>query len=334
MRAYLVEKPGPLATHPLPLRDLPEPAPGPGEVRIRVHACAVCRTDLHVAEGDLPPRRAGFVVPGHQVVGVVEAVGANVALTPGQRVGAAWLHSTCGRCRPCRRGHENLCERAELTGYTVHGGFAEQMLARADFVYPLPSALSDRDAAPLLCAGIIGYRALERTELGDFAGARLGIYGFGAAGHIAIQIARHRGAEVHVLTREATHRELARELGATWAGSPTEAPPVPLDAALIFAPAGELVPRALSQLGPGGRLVLGGIHMSDLPAMPYSLLYRERSVASVTNNTRADGHAFLQEAAAAKVRVHTRCFPFAALNEALRAVKESRVDGAAVIDMS
>ncbi|MFT3928425.1 MAG: zinc-dependent alcohol dehydrogenase family protein [Myxococcales bacterium] len=333
MRAFVVEQPGPLRSHPLVAREWPLPEPGTGQLRVRVHVCAVCRTDLHVAEGELPARVPGGIAPGHQAVGVVEAVGPEVDATwIGRRVGVAWLHGTCGRCHQCQRGRENLCELATFTGYTVQGGFAECLLARADFVYPLPSELSDRDAAPLLCAGIIGHRALSHAGLSDFRGARLGIYGFGAAGHIALQIARHRGAELFVATREPSHREFARQLGAVWAGPVGEAPPVPLDAALMFAPAGELVPLALSHLDRGARLVLGGIHMSDLPTMPYSLLYGERCVLTVANNTRADGHAFLAEAAQAKVRVHSELFPLSAVNEALQAVKESRVNGAAVLD--
>lgn len=262
-------------------------------------------------------------------------LGPNVTgLSLGQRVGVAWLHGTCGRCRHCLRGAENLCGHAQFTGYTDDGGFAEQMLARADFVYELPEALSDLEAAPLLCAGIIGYRCLSRAGLASFAGARLGIYGFGAAGHLAIQIARARGAEVYVATREAVHRELAQELGATWTGGTFDAPPVKLDAALLFAPAGEIVPAALSHLDKGGTLVLGGIHMSTLPSMPYALLYGERCVRSVTNNTREDGRAFLEEAARTGVRTHVERFPLEAVGDALIALKERGVRGAAVVDVS
>jgi propanol-preferring alcohol dehydrogenase len=314
--------------------ELPEPEPDAGQVRIRVNACAICRTDLHVVEGELPVRKPQ-VIPGHQVVGHVEKLGPGVAnLRVGERVGVAWLHGTCGTCRACVRQRENLCERADFTGYTVHGGYAEAMLARADFVYPLTSKLNDEQVAPLLCAGIIGYRALRRTDLTQWSGARLGIYGFGAAGHIAIQLARARGAEVYVATRERVHRALAEELGAVWSGDALERPSVKLDAAVVFAPAGEIVPHALAALDAGGTLVLGGIHMSDLPAMPYSLLYGERTVRSVANNTREDGHAFLAEAARAEVRTHVELFPFEAANDALIALKGRGVRGAAILNVA
>ncbi len=330
MRAFVLRVPAAIETSPLAQEELPTPEPGPRQLRIRVHACAACRTDLHVIEGELAQQLAP-VTPGHQVVGTVDAIGAEVdPAWLGARAGVAWLHATCGVCRFCRRGAENLCERATFTGYTEQGGYAEHVLAQADFVYPLPQRLSDEQVAPLLCAGIIGYRALRRTELASWAGARLGIYGFGAAGHIAIQLARARGAEVYVATREAVHRELARELGATWVGGTVERPPVPLDAAVVFAPAGEIVPAALSHLDRGGTLVLGGIHMSDIPAMPYALLYGERTLRSVANNTREDGRAFLEEAAQAGVTTHVTVYPFDQVNEALQALKRG-VPGAAVV---
>jgi propanol-preferring alcohol dehydrogenase len=330
MRAHVLRNPSPLSQHPLSLEERPEPVPGAGQVRVRVHACAACRTDLHVVTGDLPVRKTPLV-PGHQVVGRIDALGSDVqGLALGQRVGVAWLHETCGRCRFCLRGAENLCDAAAFSGYTRDGGFAERMLARADFVYPLPDDLSDEQAAPLLCAGIIGYRCLRRTGLDSFRGARLGIYGFGAAGHIAIQVARARGADVYVCTRERVHRELAESLGARWTGGSVEQPPVPLDASIVFAPAGEIVPAALAQLDKGGKLVLGGIHMSDIPALPYALLYGERRLCSVANNTREDGRAFLAEAARVGVRTHVALFPFEALEEALE-VLERGVRGAAVL---
>jgi propanol-preferring alcohol dehydrogenase len=332
MRAHVLREPGPLTRAPLALEERPEPEPGTGQVRICVHACAACRTDLHVVTGDLPVRQSPLV-PGHQVVGHIDALGRGVSgLSLGQRVGVAWLHQTCGACRFCVQGRENLCEAAQFTGYTRDGGFAEKMLARADFVYALPDDLSDEQAAPLLCAGIIGYRCLARTGLDAFQGARLGIYGFGAAGHIAIQIARARGADVYVCTREHVHRELAQELGARWTGATLEPPPVALDAAIVFAPAGEIVPAALRHLDKGGRLVLGGIHMSDIPAFPYASIYGERSIVSVANNTRADGRAFLAEAARVGVRTQVELFPFGALTEALGAL-ERGVRGAAVVRM-
>lgn len=326
-------EPAPAETRPLALRELPDPTPGPGQVRVRVHVCAVCRTDLHVIEGELSPRQP-CMIPGHQVVGTVDACGPGG--DPGllsARVGVAWLHGTCGRCTFCRSARENLCDQATFTGYSEPGGFAQFMLARADFVYPLPAELSDLHAAPLLCAGIIGYRALARTNLRTWAGARLGIYGFGAAGHIAIQIARARGAEVYVATREEGHRELARELGAAWVGGTFDAPSARLDAAIVFAPAGEIVPAALSHLVKGGTLVLGGIHMSDIPPMPYALLYGEREVRSVANNTREDGQRFLEEAARVKVRTSCQLFPFEAVNDALIALKQDRVNGSAVLQV-
>src|SRR5690606_12829795 len=270
-----------------------------------VHACAVCRTDLHVAEGELPPRRPQ-VVPGHQVVGTVAALGADADdLRVGDRVGVAWLHRACGACRFCLGGRENLCLAPDFTGWTVDGGFAEWMLADARFCYPLPAGLDDVRAAPLLCAGIIGWRALSKTGLGPTAsGARLGIWGFGAAGHVVLQLARARGIEVFVMTRDAPHRALATELGARRVRGAAGAPPVPLDAGIVFAPAGELVPPALAALDRGATLVLGGIHMSPIPQLAYEHLWHERVVRSVANNTRADGHAFLAEAA--RIALQTR----------------------------
>src|SRR5581483_7800355 len=329
-------------------QDVADPVAGPGEALIRVRACGICRTDLHVVEGELPVRRSP-VIPGHQIVGEVVALGpapnggggaaaparpAGPPLAAGQRVGVAWLHRTCGRCRFCRSGRENLCTDPDLTGWTVEGGFPELCTARADFVYPLPAGFGDRDAAPLLCAGIIGFRALRLTGLDQrgWAGARLGIYGFGAAGHVAIQLARGRGAEVYVCTRDRTrHQALAAELGATWVGDAAERPPVALDAAIIFAPAGPLVPPALEAVDRGGSVVLGGIHMSPLPEMPYDRLYGERVLRSVANNTREDGHDFLAEAARLPVRTHTEVFPLGEANRALRALKDDAIRGAGVL---
>jgi propanol-preferring alcohol dehydrogenase len=333
MRAFRLRAYASAESAPLSLVELPDLAPGPGQVRIDVSVCAACRTDLHVVEGELPLRILP-ITPGHQIVGRVAALGSGVhGLAVGTRVGVAWLYGTCGTCQFCLRGAENLCEQAQFTGYTQNGGFAEQMLARAEFVYRLPDGYADADAAPLLCAGIIGYRALARTGITEWAGARVGIYGFGAAGHIACQILRARGAEVYVATREAVHRSLAEELGARWVGSTFDAPPRPLDAGVVFAPAGEIVPHALAHLDRGGHLVLGGIHMSDLPALPYALLYGERSVCSVANNTRADGQAFLDEAARIGLRIHVERFPFEATNEALQALKGRGVRGAALVEI-
>jgi propanol-preferring alcohol dehydrogenase len=333
MRALRLHRPGPVATRPLALEATPEPAPGPGEVLVEVAACGVCRTDLHVVEGDLAPRKTP-VVPGHQIVGRVAACGPGAEALAGRRVGVAWLHATCGACRFCASGRENLCLTPDFTGWTVDGGFADFALARADFVYELPEGFSDLAAAPLLCAGIIGYRALRLTGLAErgFAGARLGIYGFGAAGHVAIQVARGRGAEVYVMTRDrGRHQALATELGAAWVGGPADRPPVPLDAAIVFAPAGELVPAGLASLDAGGVLVLGGISMSETPPLAYDLLWRERVVRSVANATRADGREFLAEAARLPVTTHVEVFPLEKANEALLALKTDAIRGAAVL---
>jgi propanol-preferring alcohol dehydrogenase len=308
------------------------PAHGEGELLVKVSACGICRTDLHVIEGELPARRSP-VVPGHQIVGRVAAAGARaVGFGEGERVGLAWLGATCGECRFCLSARENLCERAEFTGWTRDGGYAEYVAADARFAYPLPEGFGDVQAAPLLCAGIIGYRALRLTGLREWAGARLGIYGFGAAGHVAIQIARSRGADVYVMTRDRErHRALASELGAAWTGDANEEPPVKLDAAIIFAPAGALVPAALKALDKGGTLVTGGIHMSDIPTFPYQLLYGERVVRNVANNTRDDGREFLAEAARVHVRTHVQTFPLAEANEALIALKHDALRGAGVL---
>jgi propanol-preferring alcohol dehydrogenase len=334
MKACLLRAPAPIETRPLSLEEAPDPVPGPDEVLVRVRACAICRTDLHVAEGELAPRRSP-VIPGHQIVGQIAAAGRDVTEhRVGDRVGVAWLHRTCGRCRFCRSGRENLCVVPDFTGWTADGGFAELCVAPAAFVYPLPEAFSDRDAAPLLCAGIIGYRALRLTGLSSWAGARLGLYGFGAAGHVAIQLARGRGADVYVCTRDRTrHQALAAELGAAWVGGAAEKPPVALDAAIIFAPAGELIPVALEAVDRGGVVVLGGIHMSPTPPLPYALLYEERVLRSVANNTREDGRAFLDEAARLPVRTHTQLFALSEANDALVALKDDAIAGAGVLSV-
>jgi propanol-preferring alcohol dehydrogenase len=335
MRACLLRKPAPVDARPLELSQVDVPTPREGEVLLTVSACGVCRTDLHVVEGELPVRRSP-VIPGHQVVGRVAALGAGAeGFKEGDRVGLAWLNRTDGVCRFCRAGRENLCERAEFTGWTRDGGYAEFVAAPASFLYRLPESFDDAQAAPLLCAGIIGYRALRLTGLEKWKGARLGIYGFGAAGHVCIQIARARGAEVYVMTRDRErHQALAEELGAAWIGGASDEPPVKLDAAIIFAPAGELVPVALKALDKGGALVLGGIHMSDIPSFPYELIYGERVVRSVANNTREDGREFLEEAARAGVRTSVQPFPLEEANEALRALKQDAIRGAAVLLVS
>ena len=337
MKACVLSTPAPIDERPLKLTEVECPTPGPHEILLRVHACGVCRTDLHVVEGDLP-QRLPQVIPGHQVVGQVAALGDGVAdLEIGNRVGAAWLRLTCRKCRFCLSGRENLCERAEFNGWTANGGYAEYMIAPADFVYRLPDGFDDLQVAPFLCAGIIGYRSLRLTGIEDdeWQGARLGIYGFGAAGHVVIQIARARGAEVYVCTRDRErHQALATELGASWVGDAADMPPVKLDASIIFAPAGELVPPALAALNKGGILVLGGIHMSPIPSFDYSLLYHERVIRSVANNTRDDGREFLAEAARIPVRTHVQTFRLEEANEALIALKHDAIKGAAVLVVS
>ena len=310
-----------------------DPEPGPGEVRLRVRACGVCRTDLHVVDGDLPPRRAGGIIPGHEIVGVVEAVGSGVAgVAVGERRGVPWLGSTCGTCRYCREGQENLCDDPGFTGWTRHGGYADTVIARADFCFPLPEALSDVAAAPLLCAGLIGFRSWRMACAGRPVAA-LGLYGFGAAAHLLAQLAIHEGQRVHAFTRpgDGPAQALARELGCAWAGDAGEAPPEPLDAAIIFAPVGELVPAALAAVRKGGTVVCGGIHMSDIPQFPYRLLWEERRLVSVANLTRQDAVDYLPRAAAAGVRAHVTTYPLAEANAALDDLRTGRLTGAAVL---
>lgn len=331
MIAAVLLKPAAVATQPLQLCEWPKPVPARRQIRIRVKACGMCRTDLHVVEGELPPRKTPLI-PGHQVVGVVESCGGDcVRFREGDRVGVAWLHATCGDCVYCRSGRENLCESAWFTGYTVDGGFAQYLTASEDFVYRLPDGFGDHQAAPLLCAGIIGYRCLRISGL--ISGQRLGFYGFGAAAHIAIQVARHAGADCYVCTRDPRHRLLSLELGAIWSGAADEQPPVPLDAAIIFAPAGELVPAALKAVRKGGVVTLGGIHMSEVPAMPYQLLYGERVLRSVANNTRQDGEDLLRVAAEIPLKPRTVVFPLSEINQALNALKNDAIQGAAVIEV-
>ena len=330
MRAWVVKRPGPVGTGPLAEADLPEPAPGPGEVRLRVRACGVCRTDLHLAEGDLAPRRPR-TVPGHEVVGLVEARGPGAdRFAVGDRVGAAWLRGTCGRCRWCRRGAENLCPRATFTGWDADGGFAEVMVVPQAYAYRLPAGLDDVHAAPLLCAGIVGYRALRRAALPP--GGRLGLYGFGASAHVVAQVALRQGATVHVLTRSAAARELALRLGCSSAGDARDVPPEPLDSAVLFAPAGDLVPVALRALDRGGVLAVAGIHLSDVPALHYaSDLFQEKELRSVTASTRADGEELLRLAAALDVRPEVTVRPLARAQETLADLAADRYAGAAVL---
>jgi propanol-preferring alcohol dehydrogenase len=310
-------------------RDLPAPVPGPGEVRVRVRACGVCRTDLHVVDGDLAVARLP-VIPGHEIVGTVDALGPGVAgLTPGQRVGIPWLGWSCGECAFCTTGRENLCPRALFTGWTRDGGYAECTVADARYVFPLPEGLGDVEYAPLLCAGLIGHRAYRMAG----PGRALGIYGFGAAGHIVAQVAVHEGRQVYAFTRpgDTAAQALARSLGAVWAGGSDEAPPVALDGAIIFASHGPLVPTALGHTARGATVVCAGIHMTDLPAFPYRLLWGERVVRSVANLTRADARDFLALAPAVPVRTHVTPYPLSAANQALDDLRAGRLTGAAVL---
>jgi propanol-preferring alcohol dehydrogenase len=317
------------AAMPLRPNDVPVPEPGPGQVLVRIKACGVCRTDLHIVDGELTEPKLPLV-PGHEIVGVVTAVGQGVAtLHPGDRVGVPWLGWTCGVCGYCRSGRENLCDRARFTGYQIDGGYAEYTVADARYCFPVPSFYSDVEAAPLLCAGLIGYRALRLAGTGE----RLGFYGFGAAAHIAVQVAKHRGQRIYAFTRpgDALAQTFARSLGAVWAGGSDSLPPEPLDAALIFAPVGALVVAALAATAKGGTVVCAGIHMSDIPAFPYRLLWEERVVRSVANLTRQDGEEFLALAPQVPVRTTTEAFPLADANEALDRLRSGRLTGAAVL---
>jgi len=332
MRAMVLAEPRPAEENPLELRDVPLPEPGPGQVRIRVRACALCRTDLHIAEGDLPLKKTPLV-PGHQIVGVVEALGRGAtSLREGDRVGVAWVHSTCGECLYCRKDLENLCDGARFTGWDVDGGYAEFAVAPESFAYPLPQDFADLQAAPLLCAGIVGYRSfrLSNAQRGD----RVGLYGFGASAHIILQVARHAGCEVYVFTRTAGHQQLARQMGAAWVGRAEETPPEKLDAAVIFAPVGALVLEALRVLRKGGTVSLADITMSPIPAIDYDkLLYHERIVRSVANATRQDAREFLRIAAEIPVRTEIETFRLEDANRALQALKRSAICGAGVLEL-
>jgi len=332
MKACLLKAPAKIETSPLQFADVAAPQPAKGEVLIRVKACGVCRTDLHVIEGELPPRKSP-VIPGHQVVGTVEKQGEGARrFAAGARVGVAWLHHADGVCEYCRRGEENLCDHPTFTGYSVDGGYAGYIVAPEDFVYAIPDGFTDEQAAPLLCAGIIGFRCLRLSGIKQ--GGRLGFYGFGAAAHVAIQVARHWNVTVYASSRDARHQKLALELGAKWVGGTFDAPPEKLDAAIVFAPAGEIVPAALAALRKGGVLVLGGIHMSAIPSFSYDLLYQERMIRSVANNTRKDGEDFLRIAAEIPVQMHTQVFPLSDANRALDALKNDAIEGAAVLRVS
>ncbi len=332
VQAWVVERPGPIAEGPLRRTTRPRPTPGRREVLVEVAVCGVCRTDLHLAEGDLAPRRPG-VVPGHEAVGrVVERGEGATRFSLGDRVGVAWLRWTCGRCRFCRRGDENLCLDPRFTGWDADGGFAEAVVVDERYAHPLPDALDDVTAAPLLCAGIIGYRALRRAHLPE--GGRLGIYGFGASAHLTAQVALHQGATVHVLTRSAAAQRLALELGCASAGGADDEPPEPLDAAILFAPVGDLVPVALAALDRGATLAVAGIHLTDIPSLHYQEhLFQEKELVSVTANTRDDGTELLALAAEIPLRPRVTTYPFSEVDRALRDLAEDRVDGVAVVEV-
>jgi alcohol dehydrogenase, propanol-preferring len=327
MRAMLFETPG----RPLRLADLPTPKPGAGQFLIRVFACAVCRTDLHVVDGELMQPKLPLI-PGHEIVGTIEAKGDGAErFEIGDRVGIPWLGWSCGECVYCKSGKENLCDRARFTGYTIDGGYAEHTVADQRFCFPIPSSYSDAQAAPLLCAGLIGYRSLVKTGNGK----RLGVYGFGAAAHIVVQVARYQKREIYAFTRpgDKEAEKFALACGAVWAGGSNELPPEKLDAAIIFAPAGELVPQALRAVGKGGVVVCGGIHMSDIPSFPYEILWEERSVCSVANLTRRDGEEFLALVPRVPVRTEVQTFPLEEANEALARLRTGKIRGAAVLVM-
>lgn len=332
MESWVVNVPGPIGSGPLRRVDRPVPVPGPAQLRVRVSCCGVCRTDLHLAEGDLPPRSAG-ITPGHEVVGMIDAIGDEVrGLAVGERVGIPWLARTCGFCRFCRSGRENLCESATFTGWDAHGGYAPYCLADAAFVYRIPDGIDDDEAAPLLCAGIIGYRALRLASVPP--GGSLGIYGFGGSAHLTAQIALHLGMRVHVLTRGSANRELALRLGADSAGPADGAPPEPLDGAILFAPAGDLVPTALRALDRGGTLAIAGIWLSDIPPLDYAAdVFGERHIRSVTANTRQDGEEFLTLAERLEVRATVVGYPIAQADRALADLARGRFSGAAVLHM-
>ncbi len=342
MIAYRLSVPAPIETNPLGLEDLPLPQPGPGQVRIKISMCGVCHTDLHIAEGEIHPPHLPLT-PGHQVVGTVDAFPLHQTthhLKPlergnlhlGQRVGVPWLYSTCGICEYCMRGKENLCPKARFTGFHVDGGFAEYMLANARDVLPIPAGLTDEQAAPLLCAGIVGYRSLRRAEI--LPGEHVGLFGFGASGHLCIQVLDYWGCRVSVFTRAISHQQHARKLGAAWAGSAGQDPAELLDRAVIFAPSGALVVRALECVKPGGTVAINAIHMSDIPEFPYEKIYDERSVRSVANATYTDGEEFLALAMTAGIQSTVNLYSLNDANRALQDMKASRINGEAVLKIS
>jgi alcohol dehydrogenase, propanol-preferring len=329
MRAMQLDQPLPAEQSPLQLRELPTPTPAANQVRVKVRCCGLCHTDLHTIEGDLPLPKSPLV-PGHQIVGFIDAIGKDVhTLKEGDRVGIPWLHQTDGTCDYCRRGLENLCDNARFTGYHTDGGYADYALVSEDFAHPLPSSFTDENAAPLLCAGIIGYRSYRLSEIRR--GQRLGLFGFGASAHLVLQLARYQGCEVYVFTRAEAHRQLAKKLGAAWVGGAEDEAPAELDAAIIFAPAGSLVPAALKTLRKGGTLALAGITMSAIPQMDYSLLYHERVIRTVANSTRQDCREFLEVAAEANLQTEIKIYSLENANLALQDLKHSRIEGAGVL---
>jgi propanol-preferring alcohol dehydrogenase len=332
MRAMVLKESRPVYEHPLEDTEMPAPVPGPGELRIRVNACGVCHTDLHTVEGDLALPKLPLV-PGHQIVGTVEQKGPGVAqFEPGERVGVPWLHSTCGQCDYCRHGSENLCDKARFTGLHTDGGYAEYVIAPAEFSYRLPTNFPDLQAAPLLCAGIIGYRSLKLSDVEP--GQRLGLYGFGASAHVTIQVARYWECEVYVFSRSKHHQEHALEMGAAWTGRAEDTPPKGLHSAIIFAPAGGLVLEALRALRKGGTLALAGIHMTPIPQMEYSRIYGERTVRSVANSTRNDAEELLRLASEIPIRTEVETYPLSEANQVLERLKRGEVRGAAVLQVS
>lgn len=331
MKSYQLLAHEAIENHPIRLRETPIPEPEQGEVRLRVNVCGVCHTDLHTVEGDIRPPVLP-ITPGHQVVGVVEKLGegaAEAGAELGQRVGVPWFYAACGECEFCQRGEENLCPKAQFTGFHVNGGYGEYMLAKARYLLPIPEAISDEQAAPLLCAGIVGYRALKRAEIQ--AGEKVGLFGFGASAHLMIQVLRYWGCEVYVFTRSAGHQHHAKTLGAVWTGAPNQNPGMMLDKAVVFAPAGEIAIRALESIRPGGIVSINAIHMSDIPSFPYSALWGERQLRSVANATYQDGVEFLKLAAEAQLESTVQPYPVSKVNQALEDMKHSRFNGEAVL---